>query len=64
MSKSRDKMCSFLLYLEHELRDDADGPAYDDQAESAFRFMDDLADEIKRFLEDEKEEITAHEGTD
>ena len=51
MSKSRDDMRNFLLFLEHELREYADGPTYDDQAEAAFRFMDDLADDIKRFLE-------------
>lgn len=50
MSKSRDDMRHFLLYLEHELRDYANDSAYDDQAEVAFRFMDDLADEIKMFL--------------
>ena len=63
MSKSKDNMRCFLLSLEHELRDYADGPTYDDQAEAAFSFMDDLADEIKRFLDDGKEEITAHEGS-
>ena len=52
MSKSRDDIHNFLLYLEHELREYADGPTYDDQAESAFRFMDDLADEIRRFLQE------------
>ena len=52
MSKSRDDMRNFLLYLEHELRGYADGPTYDDQAEAAFRFMDDLADEIRAFLEE------------
>lgn len=41
------KMLDMLLYVEHELRDYATGPAYDDQAESAFIFMDDLADEIR-----------------
>ena len=56
MSKSRDNMRRFLLYLEHELRDYADDPTYDDQAYAAFSFMDDL--------EDEKEEITAHERTE
>ena len=52
MSKSKDEMRNFLLYLENELREYADGPVYDDQAEAAFRFMDDLADDIKSFLEE------------
>ena len=42
---------NYLLYIEKELREYADGPAYDDQAEAAFHFMDDLADDIKAFLE-------------
>ena len=46
-------MRSFLEYLERELREYADGPVYDDQAEAAFSFMDDLADDIRRFLDKE-----------
>ena len=52
MSKSRDDMRNFLLFLEHELREYASGPVYDEQAESAYHFMDDLADDIRAFLEE------------
>ncbi len=45
----------FLLYLEHELREYATGPVYDEQAESAYHFMDDLADEITAFLKEARE---------
>ena len=52
MSNFREKTLDFLRYLEQELREYASGAVYDDQAESAFRFMDDLADEISTFLEE------------
>lgn len=49
MSKSKDEIRNFLLYLENELREYVDNPAY---AESAFKLMNDLADDIKSFLEE------------
>ena len=54
MSKFRDEMRNYLLHIEHELREYADGPVYDDQAEAAFSFMDDLANDIRAFLEEAK----------
>ena len=56
MSKLRKETHEFLKYLERELREYASGPAYDDQAEAAFSFMDDLADEIVAFLEEARHE--------
>ena len=52
MSKSRDEIRNYLVYVEKELREYADGPVYDEQAEAAFLFMDDLADEIRAFLKE------------
>ena len=52
MSKFRDDMRNFLLHLERELKEYANGPVYDEQAESAYHFMDDLADDIRAFLEE------------
>ncbi len=62
-SISIEETLDFLIYLEHELRDYADGPAYDDEAYAAFRFMDSLADEIMAFLNVSKGG-KSHDGTD